>query len=134
MLHGRRMETIALIPLEEKVIDTSNCPIAYTLSQIGGVWKSRLLWAIEFDINRFSLLLNKLTISRKSLSKELKELERNGMITRKSFPEVPPGFAASPQEAQFLRGDYQRSVPESPPALPRGFRASLREVRRPQED
>lgn len=90
MLHGRRMETIALKPLEEKVIDTSNCPIAYTLTQIGGVWKSRLLWAIEFDINRFSLLLNKLTISRKSLSKELKELERNGMITRKSFPEVPP--------------------------------------------
>jgi len=84
------METINLKPLEEKLIDTSNCPIAYTLSLIGGAWKSRLLWALEFDINRFSQLLKQLNISRKTLSKELKELEVNGLITRKSFPEVPP--------------------------------------------
>lgn len=90
MLHSLQMETIALKPLKNKKIDPTNCPIEYTLNQIGGAWKSRLLWAIQFDINRFSQLIERLKISRKTLSKELRELESNGMITRKSYPEVPP--------------------------------------------
>ena len=65
-------------------------PIGFTIDQIGGNWKSIILWAIKFELNRFSLLIKELPISRKILSKELKDLEKNGIITRTSYPEVPP--------------------------------------------
>ena len=76
--------------MEQKRFNPENCPVVHTMDQIGGNWKPIILWAVKFKINRFSLLLKELPISRKMLSKELKELEKNGILIRTSFPEVPP--------------------------------------------
>lgn len=84
------METIKLKPINKKRFNPNNCPVVYTMSQIGGNWKPVILWAIRFEINRFSLLLKELPISRKMLSKELKALEQSNILIRTSFPEVPP--------------------------------------------
>ncbi|NND78207.1 MAG: helix-turn-helix transcriptional regulator [Flavobacteriales bacterium] len=79
------------IPISKEEGNTQErSPIRYTINQIGGNWKSIILWSIKFKLNRFSLLLKELPISRKMLSKELKDLERNGIIKRTSYPEVPP--------------------------------------------
>lgn len=84
------MDDNELKTIRELDFKEANSPIGYTIQQIGGNWKSIILWAIKFKLNRFSLLIKELPISRKMLSKELKDLEKNNIIERKSYPEVPP--------------------------------------------
>jgi len=84
------MEIIKLKPIKEKDYNPNNCPVYYTMKHIGGTWKPEIIWAINFGINRFSLLLRELDISRKMLSKKLKELEESDILVRTSYPEVPP--------------------------------------------
>ncbi|MBP4138363.1 winged helix-turn-helix transcriptional regulator [Flavobacterium geliluteum] len=50
---------------------------------LSGKWKISIIACLCFDIMRYTDLLNKVTgISGKMLSRELKELEVNGLITR----------------------------------------------------
>lgn len=84
------METIKLKPITQKEFNSNNCPVSYTMEHLGGSWKPEIIWAIKFGVNRFSLLLKELKISRKMLSKKLKELEDSGILVRTSYPEVPP--------------------------------------------
>jgi DNA-binding HxlR family transcriptional regulator len=59
---------------------------------MGGKWKARIVWAlIRNDVLRFSQVRAACTpISDRILSKELKELEQLGLISRKEYPVVPP--------------------------------------------
>lgn len=67
-------------------------PFGYTLSVIGGKWKMIILyWLIEDDIIRYNDLKRKIgTISHKTLSIQLKELEADGIVMRKEYPQIPP--------------------------------------------
>lgn len=68
-----------------------NCPIAATMSVIDGKWKMIILYAIFGGINRFGAIRKKIPgLSKKMLTKELREMEQAGLIERKVFPEVPP--------------------------------------------
>nr|WP_245850828.1 helix-turn-helix domain-containing protein [Paenibacillus herberti] len=69
--------------------DTS---FGYTLSVISGKFKMTILyWLFEKKVMRFNELQRGMgTISFKSLSLMLKELEADGLISRKEFPQVPP--------------------------------------------
>lgn len=50
-----------------------------------------LLFFILHGINRFGLLQKKIpTISKQALTTQLRELERDGLITRTIYAEVPP--------------------------------------------
>ena len=65
----------------------------YTLSLIGGKYKIILLyWLIDYKpIMRYSELKRCIgTISHKTLSSTLKELEKDDLIIRKEYPQVPP--------------------------------------------
>ena len=68
------------------------CPVATTTRLIGGRWKARLLWALfRREPLRFSELRRACPpISDRILSKELKELEAAGLITRREYPGHPP--------------------------------------------
>ncbi|MBM3456167.1 MAG: helix-turn-helix transcriptional regulator [Bacteroidetes bacterium] len=69
----------------------SASPIEYTLSTIGGKWKPNILFLIQLGINRFGLLHKGIhDISKQMLTKQLRELEKDGLITRKIFAEIPP--------------------------------------------
>lgn len=75
-----------------KVKKVSDTPFGYTLSLIGGKWKMLILYLL---INNQQLRYNELqreigTISYKSLSVQLKELEADGLITRREYPQIPP--------------------------------------------
>lgn len=70
----------------------SETPFGYTLSVIGGKWKMIILyWLIEDNIIRYNDLKRKIgTISHKTLSIQLKELEADGIVMRKEYPQIPP--------------------------------------------
>ena len=75
-----------------KVTDLGHCSVETTLAVIGGKWKSLILWHLgESDVRRF-LELQRLIpgITRKMLTQHLRELERDGVIARKVFNEMPP--------------------------------------------
>lgn len=64
----------------------------YTLSLVNGKYKLTVLYAIyRHKIIRFNELQRYLSIvSHKTLSNVLKELERDDLIIRKEYPQIPP--------------------------------------------
>ncbi len=67
------------------------CPVSATMKIIGGKWKPILLYLIAHDINRFGEMMREIKgISKKMLSDQLRELERDGMIHRKIYAQIPP--------------------------------------------
>lgn len=74
-----------------KTTDLVNCPVTATMDVIGGKWKILILYLISNDIRRFgklSMLLK--SISKQMLTTQLRELERDGIISRVIYPEIPP--------------------------------------------
>lgn len=68
-----------------------NCPVEITLEVIGGKWKCVIIWWLRRDCKRFGeLKLLIPEISQKVLTQQLRELERDGVIRRETFREVPP--------------------------------------------
>lgn len=65
---------------------------SYTLSLISGKHKMVILYCLmEFEPVRFNELRRYLkTISDKTLSTNLKELEADDLIQRKEYPQIPP--------------------------------------------
>lgn len=68
-----------------------SCPVLRTADIISGKWTLLILRDLSQGINRFSALERSLAgISPKTLSERLKGLEKAGIVTRKSYAEVPP--------------------------------------------
>ena len=69
----------------------TKCPVAYCMSKIGNKWKPIILYLIKNNFNRFGKM-QKLAegISRQALTKQLRELEKDGIIERVVYPEIPP--------------------------------------------
>jgi len=67
-------------------------PIDATLDVIGGKWKPLIIYALNDETLRFSQLLDKLQprITQRMLTKQLRQLEKDGLITRKVYTQVPP--------------------------------------------
>lgn len=65
---------------------------SYTLSLINGKYKMTILYALmEFGVVRFNEMKKYIgTISYKTLSAALKELEADQLIHREEYPQIPP--------------------------------------------
>lgn len=67
------------------------CPMQTTANVIGGRWKTVILWYLMERTHRFAELLRTVQgISQKVLIQQLREMERDGIVGRKVYPEVPP--------------------------------------------
>jgi DNA-binding HxlR family transcriptional regulator len=72
-------------------VHPESCPVLRTADIISGKWTLLILRDLSKGINRFSALERSLAgISPKTLSERLKGLEKAGIVTRKSYAEVPP--------------------------------------------
>ncbi len=71
---------------------TVTCEIEVTLSMIGGKYKPHILYYLaENSPKRFGELLGYgINVSQKTLTNQLRELEADGLISRKVYPQVPP--------------------------------------------
>ena len=68
-----------------------HCAMDITMDYIGGKWKTVVLWYLRKDRKRFSELRRLIpNITEKMLSLQLKDLEKDGIVKRKVYPEVPP--------------------------------------------
>ena len=68
----------------------SNCPVETTLAVIGGKWKPLILWRLKSGVWRFGELQRLVPgVTRKMLTQHLRELERDGIVARKVYSEVP---------------------------------------------
>ncbi|MDC1178383.1 helix-turn-helix domain-containing protein [Candidatus Pelagibacter sp.] len=69
-----------------------NCPAERTIYFLGGKWKIRILFTL---FNNKTVRFNEIkrvlkTITQQMLSKQLKELETDGIVNRKVHQVVPP--------------------------------------------
>ena len=64
----------------------------YTMSLVSGKYKMIILyWLAEYSVLRYNELKRRLgTISHKTLSLSLKELEAAGLVQREEYPQIPP--------------------------------------------
>ena len=70
------------------------CPISDLLARLGDKWSLLVLVALSESTSgrsRFSELMRAVDgISQRMLTTTLRHLERDGIVTRRVFPEVPP--------------------------------------------
>ena len=67
------------------------CPVETTLSLIGNKWKVLILRDLMTGTKRFGELKRSVgDVSQKVLTAQLRDMEENGLISRKVYAEVPP--------------------------------------------
>ncbi len=70
----------------------SPCPIGESLGMIGGKWKLRIICTLFVDgTQRYNDLVRKTAgITNAMLSSSLKEMEADGIVSRRQYEEIPP--------------------------------------------
>lgn len=79
--------------MQETICFVSNKePFEYTLSIISGKWKLKIVYMLAcMKTVRYNVLKRNIEgITHKMLSTQLKELESEGILSRKEYPQVPP--------------------------------------------
>ncbi|MBR3511043.1 MAG: helix-turn-helix transcriptional regulator [Alphaproteobacteria bacterium] len=66
------------------------CPVATFLTLVGNKWKILIIRDLLSGTKRFKELQRSIGCSQKVLTDNLRELEKNGLISRKVYAEVPP--------------------------------------------
>jgi DNA-binding HxlR family transcriptional regulator len=77
---------------KKMIFDENSCPVTATMQVLGGKWKSILINAIyHTSPARFGELKRSVKgITQSMLTKQLRELEDDGVISRKIYAEIPP--------------------------------------------
>ena len=79
-------------PVTGKDIYESECPVIYALSIVGQKWKLPIMWYLfKNEYTRYNDLRRQVKgITNMMLTKSLKELEEQGLVSRKQYEVVPP--------------------------------------------
>src|SRR6266849_1587960 len=123
--------------------ESTKCPLTAALNAIGGKWSLICLYWLDADTRRFNELRRLIPeISHKVLAATLRNLEREGLIGRTVYPEVPPRVeysisghgetvrplirAVREWGRKHLERKPRENRPASPQALPNSSTASRR--------
>jgi len=75
----------------ENKLDHADCPVTATIALFGGRWKLIILYVLSKNTRRFGEIQVRVpSISKKVLTEQLRELEADGLISRKQYKELPP--------------------------------------------
>lgn len=101
---------------------TYNCPVEASIDVIGGKWKALILWWLHEDTHRFSDLRRRMPrITEKMLIQQLRELEADGIVTRRVYPTVPP-------KVEYSLTKYGRSLEHALKAICDWGRAHMQRI------
>jgi len=82
---------------EKKGIDFNSCPVTTAIDVIGGKWKVIILYQLRGKTLRFGELKKVIPkITQKMLTQQLRELEKDKLISRHVYAEVPPKVEYTP--------------------------------------
>ena len=90
MLDTNRLDTMNMTEKSKQL--EYDWPIDATLDMIGGKWKPLIIYALNTETLRFSQLLAKVhpRVTQRMLTKQLRQLEEDGLVNRKVYTQVPP--------------------------------------------
>jgi DNA-binding HxlR family transcriptional regulator len=102
-----KKNTIDLASIEDPKAVRSELRAA--LATITGKWKLEILWILNQRVHRFGELRRAIPeVTQHMLTAQLRELERDGLVTRKVFAEVPPRVEyAITDKARALRPVFE---------------------------
>ncbi len=67
------------------------CPILSTIAMISDKWKVIIIYKLKGGTMRFNELMKALQgVTQKVLTSQLRQLEEDGLVSRKIYAEVPP--------------------------------------------
>ncbi len=91
-----------MIKLHEKLFP---CPTSAAMELIGGKWKSVILIHLIGGKKRYNELRKEIpTITERTLSLQLKQLEKDDLISRKVFTKTPP------LKVEYSLTDFSKSL------------------------
>ena len=83
--------SISLSHAVEETCQHWGCPMSTALNVVGGKWKGLILYHLHTGTKRFNELLRLMPdITQRMLTRQLRELEKHGIIERKIYPQIPP--------------------------------------------
>lgn len=85
--------------------DASRCPVRNVFDHLGSKWSTLMLIALAEKPMRFNALLRDIPdISKRMLTQTLRDLERDGLVSRQVFPTKPPSveYRLSPMGESVL--------------------------------
>ena len=97
-----------------------DCPVETTLSLISDKWTVVIIRDLLTGTKRFNELMRSVTgITQKVLTSHLRNMEANGLLVRKVYPEIPPkveytltetGYSLKPiLDAMYTWGENYKS-------------------------
>lgn len=106
--------------------DAPACPAEVTLALIAGRWKPLVIWWLLKGERRFNQLQRDLSpgragITHRTLTRTLREMERDGLVERRDHAEIPPrvdyrltpkGQSLAPVLAAMDRWAVQHGAPD----------------------
>jgi len=85
--------------------DLADCPVRDVIDRVGDKWSVLLLFELDGRTCRFMALRRALPdISQRMLTKSLRQLERDGLVSRSVYPTTPPrvDYALTPLGRSLL--------------------------------
>lgn len=68
-----------------------SCTVSLVMDLIGGKWKTVILYHLKDSNKRYSELRNEMpSVTERTLSLQLKQLEKDGLVYRKVYGKKPP--------------------------------------------
>ena len=102
-----------------------DCPVATTVQLIGNKWKLLILRNLLARPWRFNEMLRSIPgISQKVLTDNLRAMEKDGIITRTVYPEVPPRVEYALSEM----GDSMRPIIQTMEVWGKGYQQMVKDT------
>jgi DNA-binding HxlR family transcriptional regulator len=93
------------------MMDDDFCPTEAALEVMGGKWKGMILFYLHDETRRFNELRRLMPgITQRMLTRQLRELEEDGVVCRKVYPQVPPKVEYSLSEKGKKLGPVLRAL------------------------